>query len=298
MFAERELRHSANGAKVARFEHFFEISDSVEAITLGNSHNLAINFDVLGISGYHLWSGAEDIFETAQKLEAVLDSAPRLKWVFVPVSFHFFRDNASKPEIRMQHYMVHGTPALPGDRGIWLDSWMSLFSKMDWLGWLGGKKLVRGWGSAGNFSASGQQLTERRFSVLPDQTLRAEAIEVSSKHKEVVQSSWRVNQRLDEQCLGALAELVDATSSRGIVLVLYTPPYFDAYTETMQAEQQGIARIMDSVARHSATLYLDFHDHPSISPEAAYFQDPDHLNQPGSALFSSILKEKLPTHEP
>src|SRR5512144_1504821 len=70
--------------------------DRIEAVTIGNSHSDSISYSVLGIEGQSLAFPYADPFEIEKYAATFDDRLPRLKTVFVAISYYFFsRDDAT-----------------------------------------------------------------------------------------------------------------------------------------------------------------------------------------------------------
>ena len=65
-----------------------------DAISIGNSHSVAIDFDELGLEHVPLWIPGGDLFETRVILEAVYESGAKPKWIFLTLNpFILLQDN-------------------------------------------------------------------------------------------------------------------------------------------------------------------------------------------------------------
>jgi hypothetical protein len=74
-----------------RYEYLFENRNSINALALGSSHNLAIDFGVLGLQGYTIWEPGQDIFECEYQLKSLSKNIPNLQTVFINISFNTLR---------------------------------------------------------------------------------------------------------------------------------------------------------------------------------------------------------------
>jgi hypothetical protein len=64
--------------------------ESVEAIAVGNSHSCALDFQELGIDGYRIAGGGNDIFEVEYQIKSLVPLLENLKYVFLNVSYFTF----------------------------------------------------------------------------------------------------------------------------------------------------------------------------------------------------------------
>jgi hypothetical protein len=73
-------------------------ADSIEAIAVGNSHSCAIDFNALGINGYRIAEGGNDISEVEYQVKSLIPLLPNLKTIFFNISyFSLYADNNSFP---------------------------------------------------------------------------------------------------------------------------------------------------------------------------------------------------------
>ena len=92
------LAESQNSRVEFRVKQLLEKADSVEALAVGNSHACAIDFNILGMNGYRIARGGNDLFEVDYILRAFYPYLPNLKTVLINISyFTFYDDNSAIP---------------------------------------------------------------------------------------------------------------------------------------------------------------------------------------------------------
>ena len=68
----------------------------MRALSVGNSHSLAVDFNAMDVPGYHVWTRGQDLFEAEAQLRDLLPRLPNLEVVFFAVSYGSFRrDNGA-----------------------------------------------------------------------------------------------------------------------------------------------------------------------------------------------------------
>lgn len=82
-----------------RIRQILKNANSINAIAVGNSHSCAIDFQTLGMDGYRVALGGNDISEAVYQVESLAPLLPNLKTVFFNISyFSLFTDNSSIPK--------------------------------------------------------------------------------------------------------------------------------------------------------------------------------------------------------
>ena len=106
---------------------------------------------------------------------------------------------------------------------------------------------------------------------------------MESFHPNIKEDSFRV-----------LDKLAADFERDGIRVVLFTPPYFDAYNQCFDRRAQKLARDnAKRIARGTGAEYFDFSTSSDFSDEQRYFVDSDHLRPHGKELFSRKLGKAL-----
>ncbi len=284
-----------------RARHLEAKRHTVEAITLGHSHNMAIDFDALGASsGYHVWSGGSDLFEAAHAADCLARRLPRLRTVYAPINYYaFVHDNRliQREHLRIRHYASLPRrcmlPPVARPSAVWVRAATAHLSGRERL-----RDMVR---AVLDGKATHDDVTVPPDGYLgpPRSALYQQAAPTGAanarKHLALAghldaRQATQVEQRMRER----LIRLHRSLRSRGVRLVLYTPPYARAYTETVQEAMPTLmARLQDNMAQVAATTgveYYDFGRHEAMVNDTTLFWNPTHLNRRGAAVFSKALR--------
>lgn len=292
-------------------EQLREQADEIEALSVGNSHSVAIDFETLGQRGYHLWRPSGDLFEARYQLEALLPSLPNVHTVYISTSYTEFRwDNGADPErefIRQEMYSILPASApLPGD----LDNFMlgklrSVFP-FDYLiradHW---KNVFRGLLVRPDDppqpirvrrETDGQTFNPRfvECSVLGDEEL-AEAAEIDvATHQGRMSTMAASNTHLQRDAYRTAVELIRFLQERDIRVVFYTPPYYKTYTELSDpALISEMKQTMSRLQQEYGVEYYDFSADEELISDSRLFLNTDHLNLCGARVFSTRLNQLM-----
>src|SRR5262245_13259672 len=83
-----------------RIERLLAQGDRIRALSVGSSHSLAIDFEALGLPGYHVWTLGQDLFEVETQLRWLLPRLSKLETLLFAVSFgSFHRDNGACTDV-------------------------------------------------------------------------------------------------------------------------------------------------------------------------------------------------------
>lgn len=274
----------------------------VEAVTLGNSHSLAIDFDGLGMTGQHLFLAAMDLHEAAAFASVYLPDAPGLRLVLMPVSPELmYQDNGLQvPAIRRHSYAVLLS------RGFAL-------IRDDFVGWgrtqLDGMRSLAGMARAIVCQVrSGLPCDRPTRKQLGDPFFPAEVTRIAARNAGVIADAVAVPAATEPQERALLA-LARTLSARGTTLVFYPSPLSRALTEASAAEYRrrgwedknaapspDLARAAVDRARAAGLcvhLVEDLWDGDTDARARGFYKDPDHLNTAGAREFSVRLARYL-----
>lgn len=82
-----------------RIGQLLQRAESLEVLVLGNSHTLAIDFNVLNVSAYNLAQGGNDLFEIEYQVKSLIPSLPKVHTVLCSMSYFMFNfDNGAFPQ--------------------------------------------------------------------------------------------------------------------------------------------------------------------------------------------------------
>lgn len=279
-----------------RFSSFFEKIDSITTITLGNSHNLAIDFNSLAINGngHHLWRPGQDIIESYIVLSEILNRKNSIKEVYYPIDFLFYNDNKNFylnefELVRSRFYYLTEVkhfkkyPWIPGDFFIWGFSKITYFNNITYTD------------SVQNCCTSdGQRHFSRLKKTIKDDFNFKNELYSKTGHFNLINAS--INKPRNKlYIMSFFYKLVEICGQNSISLTLYAPPHHGQYIELMNEVYPGLwESIVEDVAKLSKYPHVKFinllHD-PDFSKGNTYFLDDDHLNYSGAKAFSSLLRE-------
>jgi hypothetical protein len=289
-------------------DSLYENRQTIEAVTLGNSHSDALDYSVMGIEGQSMALAAADLFEVEKYALVLIDRLPRLKTVFIALSYYSFsRDNAQFQSLharRVGFYSVAPiwSPIAGDTRNFLLgkaDAYTHLISiaRSDhwqgvWQGLLSGSspelfpydgvQTISEWGECSHYTA---------------EQLEAHAAETVSRNVSSSQLMAAAHPGLDQEAFDALARTIEGLQSRGIQVILFTPPYYRIYNDYF--EEQG-TEILEYWGQATGMLqaiyqvkYYDFSRDAEIINYPELFYNSDHLSICGNKIFSQKLLEKM-----
>ena len=105
---------------------FSKVAKEITVLSLGNSHASAIDFESLGRQGFHYWDAAEDIYETAYKVQNIIEKCPQLQIVCIPISPYLPYQNNKET---FYHIQYHPRVRLH----VATDSWIPLQGKINYM---------------------------------------------------------------------------------------------------------------------------------------------------------------------
>ncbi|MFN4090611.1 MAG: alginate O-acetyltransferase AlgX-related protein [Alphaproteobacteria bacterium] len=273
------------------------------AVTLGNSHSVAIDFDALTMSGRHLWMSGADTVEAAVVARHAV-AVPSLRAIFMPVfPENLYLDNAGRraePRLRTYQLMfTNGDLRLLGDDYLgWIRWALSFIQRPD--RWRGVVRAVfcddppcdapyprtRLWQQADPLGRESVARTVGEIYVMIEPRL--------GKRRQLATS------------LAALEEAARAATARGIPLVLFAAPVSTPLERrldervlraghSMEAAKAGFNDwLRDARGRGLCVTYADrLWDPASDGWNAAFYRDPQHLNPPGAREFSGRLARQI-----
>jgi hypothetical protein len=272
----------------------------VEVVAAGNSHSRAIDFEAMGLRGFHLWSGGEDPLETEYVLRDALPELPRLRHALVtvsPESLGLDNGAATRPDRsdmrRAMYARTRVLGPLPGDVKNYVHAKLAPVARQDhWRGVAralleGGRRPVEVRPDGGIYP--------------PELAVRSEAELVESTAPELARQEALLR-RVEASAPGAEARAVAALDAlatrllqRGVTPVFYSAPVFHAYAAARPPGRvEAFRAVMAAlVARHPGAVWLDFSEEPAFARTSALFSDVHHLNATGARAFSSRLGDCL-----
>lgn len=283
--------------------------DQIEAITLGNSHSDAIDYSVLGIEGQSLAFAAADLFEVEKYAALLADELPNLKTVFIAISYYSFsRDNATFEPFRTRrirfYSLVPVWSPIRGDAYNFalgrLESYTRIMSVVRSDSWQGvwseladdtptenpfpfdGVVTTSAWGMCSHYTA---------------EQLESHAWDIANRNVTSSNQMAAVHNGLGQDAYEALARTIERLQSKGIRVVLFTPTYYEKYTEYFM---EGGSYMFDDMQSKVEALqqtypveYYDFSNDPEIKDQPELFYNSDHLGDCGHRVFSAKLLEAM-----
>ena len=283
-------------------------ADQVKAVTLGNSHSDSIDYSVLGIEGKSLAFAAADLFEIEKYAAYQEENLPGLQTVFIAISYYsFVRDNAELESLRSRrirfYSMVPVSSPIQGDFPNFLlgrlESYthvMSVARSDNWKGvWQGlfygpslepfpydGVETLSEWGECSHYS---------------NEQLDAHALEIAGRNVSSSMEMAAAHPGLEQDAFDALSRTIERLQSRGIHVILFTPPYYRSYSEYF--EEQGPMIIeqwrqaTDRLQEIYQVPYYDLSMDAEIISHPELFYNSDHLSECGRKVFSEKLLEQM-----
>lgn len=286
--------------------------ETIEAITLGNSHSDAVDYSVLGMQGQSLAFAAADLFEVERYATLMTDELPNLKTVFIAVSYYsFHRDNATyEPFLtrRIQFYsMVPTWSPIRGDAYNFvlgrLESYthvMSVVRSDNWKGvW---SELSSDISSENSFPYDGVLTTSRwgKCAHYTETQLDSHAKEIAARNANSSDRMVAIHQGLEQDAFDALARTIEQLHAKGIRVVLFTPTYYEKYTEYFTDADPNVIDEMqgkiENLQQDDPVEYYDFSNDPEIENQPELFYNSDHLSDCGRKIFSAKLLQAMNEH--
>jgi hypothetical protein len=283
--------------------------DRIEAVTLGNSHSDSINYSVLGIDGQSLALAAADLFEIERYAASLETKLPKLKTVFIAISYYSFsRDNATFEPFRTRrigfYSMIPTWSPIQGDQPDFLLGKLDAITHIQsvirtdsWQGvWTG---LANNAPAADPFPYDGV----RTNSVWGDcfhyteQQLVAHAKEIAGRNVSSSKQMAHAHPGLVQDASDALARTIDRFHSRGTQVVLFTPPYYQEYNVVFGEQGSDIIEDMrqtiHNLQQRYHVAYYDFSGDSEITIHPDLFYNSDHLGECGTRVFTEKLLDAM-----
>lgn len=278
-------------------------ANKAEAVVVGNSHGddiilSYVNYD----EGYQLSRAWGDLFEIEYYLYYFVPRLPNLKVVFIPVSYFTFSwDNASVENLTIRRKNMYST----------VPSWR--FVEGDMVNFINGRfnelipisTIVR----EDNWKGVFYHLLDRSTDTEP---IKANSDDCFSPQIEdlVHQGEQRAQQQVEigneisskrptvqQDAFEKASEIIEYLQGRGIRVIFFTPPYYEAYTTAYQRiNPQAIPTLYETMQKLQqlySVEYYDFSTSPDFVGNHQLFKDSDHLNFCGAQRFSTSLEHQM-----
>jgi len=283
--------------------------EKIEAITLGNSHSDAVDYSVLGIEGQSLAFAAADLFEVEKYAMYMVNQLPNLKTVFIAISYYSFsRDNATfEPFItrRVRYYSkIPIWSPIQGDLPNFvmgrLDAYTHIMSVVRSDSWQGVWTELANEAPSLELDAYDGITTSSTWgtcSHYTEEQLENHAWDIAMKNVTSSSQMATVHQGLERDAFDALARTIELLQSKGIRVVLFTPTYYEKYTEYFTESGSTMVEDMrnklEELQRTHQLEYYDFSNDPEIKGQPELFYNSDHLGECGHRVFSAKLLEAM-----
>ncbi|MEO8355673.1 MAG: SGNH/GDSL hydrolase family protein [Chloroflexota bacterium] len=292
-----------------RGANFKARNESIEAITLGNSHADSIDYSVLEMEGQSLALAAADLFELEKTVISLDDKSPNLKTVFITISYYSFsRDNSKFDALRSRRVGFYSmVPVWSPIKGDWtnflmgkLDAYTHVMSVVRSDSWQAvWPALLLDASQTNPFPYDGVQTSSvwgECFHYTAEQ-LDTHAREIAGRNVSSSIQMANAHPGLEQDSFDALARTIKRLQARGVRVIIYTPPYYQKYN-TYFAD--GGSHITDQMRLAVSKLqetygveYYDFSNDPELTTHPGLFYNSDHLNECGYKVFSAKLLEQL-----
>lgn len=287
-----------------RYENLFRQSGEIEALAVGHSHCRAIDFDELGVRGYHVWEGGGDAFETEYIIRKLLPRLPRLKMVFYPVSyFTYYFDNASSENEDRNSNRIKTYAYCPG----W--TWI----RGDWRNFIKGKlinvirperdylfelvyKTPPPAGPVHLRLQDGAASAPGLYKWRPlEELISLSETNRAAEHQNLIRDMGKNHRRLTEDARASVERTIKLLQKNDVRVVFFTPPYFYRYTELFDSELLHVHKtITAEICDKYGITHYDYSVDPDFIRDHRMFRDEDHLNlKLGAPEFSRRLRERL-----
>jgi hypothetical protein len=291
-----------------RMTRLYAKNETIEAITLGNSHSDSLDYSVMGIEGQSLAFPAADLFEVEKIAEVLVDELPNLKTVFITLSYYSFsRDNAQFESLktrRIEFYsLLPVRSPITGDTQNFLlgkanaythimsvarsDHWKGVWQRSFYGSSLeqfpyDGVQTSSKWGECAHYTA--------------DQ-LDMHALEITGRNVSSSLEMAVAHPGLEQDAFEALARTIERLQSRGVRVVLFTPTYHEKFNYYFgQDGSTLIASMKRSVVQLQQRYGVEYYDlshDPDVTIHIELFYNSDHLSECGQKVFSEKLLEKM-----
>jgi hypothetical protein len=278
----------------ARLELLRERSAALEAVSVGNSHNRAIDFEALGMHGVHLWRPGHDVFEAGFLGRHAAGKAPRLRHVLLSASYGFQRANnavsgthgASRRELYARLPLRR---PIDGGLDAWVSGAVAPVARLDH--WRGVVRRVRRPAPPVRMAADGGAADPLRGPLTADSVDRLGA-QRAAIHRRFAAETMARAPGTPRRVARELDHLARGLEARGITLVLYTPPYHESYLRERDPAilAEGRAVLLYVARRNPNVVWLDFSEERSFARRHELFRDGEHLTAGGARRFSALLR--------
>ncbi|MGB1252815.1 MAG: hypothetical protein ACPG8W_19530 [Candidatus Promineifilaceae bacterium] len=307
-FATRYAGTDPYAEYAQQFAQFRQLQAAPDAISLGNSFAGALDFETLELNGYHLWLSGGDLFEANYILSEALATHSPPQTVFLNLSyFAFHHDNAATETTHQRRKWLYNATnrwqIIEGDRSAFITGRLNRYLPGDTVLSTAKVPLLRTLlglqapvAKHPLYHPDGQPVHDRY------QQCASNSYEGHAEHSERVATRQalflqemaqdRPNIQLGTR--SALEQSIQIAQAQRVTLVLYIPPFFEAYNEVYDFDgKQSALRLIEQLSAASGVHFYDFSAETTLSNNPTLFFDPIHLNQCGARRFSQLLAAQL-----
>lgn len=261
---------------------------AAKTLILGNSHlYFGLNPEFFSEPALNLANVSQDFKYDFYILKIALEKIRGVQFVIVPISTSSLYNNleTGKDFWRKYNYRIYmGYQDYPLAEWFEPASHSVIISSQNKLGllqrtrfFLSGSSAFRDWTEDGWGMAYRDTATESK--------LAASGIQAAARHQR--------SNTLDDVAISNLKGLAELCRSKGIKLLVVTPPAFDSYRQLIDgARLETMASVgAELSAGGSDVKYVSYFSDAHFGPEDYY--DADHLNHQGAEKFSRIIDEAI-----
>jgi hypothetical protein len=261
------------------------------------------------MEGQSLAFAAADLFEVEKYAGFLVDRLPNLKSVFITISYYSFsRDNATFEPFRTRRIGFYSTvpvwSPVAGDGSNFLLGRLDAFTHIssvvrsdNWQGvWTAltkdatseipfpydGVHTTSVWGGCSHYTA---------------EQLEKHAREIAGRNVTSSRQMAGVHPGLEQDAFEALARTIERLQSNGIRVVLFTPTYYEKYTQYFAEDGSDMIDDMkervDKLQQTYHVEYYDFSTDADIKGQPELFYNSDHLGECGHTVFTAKLLEAI-----
>jgi hypothetical protein len=271
------------------------------AVSLGNSHAKAVDFDALGTPGVRLSRVGADVFESRHLLARAFATAQDVELVLFAVPIGGFAiDNAvevtpDRPDRRRELYArAGGWRWLPGDFPHFVAGRAAPLTRADhW------KRVFFTLAGRTPPQEPDEDADALGGQVAPD-ALDANAEERVAASVSLATRMLELDPTVPVRAEATLRAAATDACRRGAEIVFYTAPLAPGYLARLPdgAHAEFTAAMRAIAAEAPCARYFDYSDHPDFQAQPALFRNSDHVNAAGARHFSKLLRARIEEDAP
>lgn len=290
--------------------------DSVESLAVGHSHNMCLDFTVLGESGYHLWFDGSDVFETLYILKIIIPKMPNLKNIYMPIALDALRwDNTLKNQ-KSKYYrrgiykLFPSFTLIDDDFRNYLKMYRSTLARIDYWEKIimsvfiflnQSENLLKV--DDFNIAKDGTRVAPEYNKKLNLQKLRRKLRDQSENNIKIIDHDAVIkNLEIEIRAMATLLRIRNYLNKEGINIVFYTSPVYSDYIDTIDHVMvSNLREFMKELVKNSPSIYYDFSENSLFTNDHELFYGFTHMNKEGAKKFSlhfaKILNQSIPRNE-